>query len=196
MAKLKFEGKRYFEISDAFSDLYFGVSAEYEKWDEGEKVDWDKVASLCGTMLAVFGEDIKPELRTPDSSDYMDLSDGEKIKLMIRESEPYDSEDDFELIKLDSVWDYDSESDTGSDRAEARKFIQKVWDQFQIVATYRGDNKAGGPKALVPNYDNLMLHGHKSHLYAFLLEENWYGDDTHMEIMELHPEITDGGWVV
>jgi hypothetical protein len=191
---MKFEGRRYSEISDAFSDLYFGVSKEYEKWDEGEKVDWDKVASLCGTMLAVFGDDIKdkpkPELRTPDSSDYMELSDGERIKLMIRESEPYDSEDEFELIKLDSVWDYDSETDTGSDRAEAREFIKEVWDDYQIVATYQGDNT---------NYDNLMLHGRKSKLYEFLLESKWYGGDEGYnaeQVMELHPEITDGGWVI
>lgn len=190
MAKMKFEGKRYFEISEAFADLAETVTEEYAKWDEGEKVDWDEVASKCGTMLAVFGDDIKdkpkPELRTPDSSDYMELSDGERIKLMMRESNPYDSDDDFEMIALDSVYDYDSETDTGSDRAEAREFIKEVWYSNNIVAIYKGDNT---------NYDNLVLYGRKSDLYEFLLEENWYGEDTVVSIMENHPEITDGAWV-
>ena len=190
MAKMKFEGKRYFEISEAFADLAETVTEEYAKWDEGEKVDWDEVASMCGTMLAVFGDDIKdkpkPELRTPDSSDYMELSDGERIKLMMRESNPYDSDDDFEMIALDSVYDYDSETDTGSDRAEAREFIKEVWYSNNIVAIYKGDNT---------NYDNLVLYGRKSDLYEFLLEENWYGEDTVVSIMEIHPEITDGAWV-
>jgi len=190
VAKMKFEGKRYFEISEAFADLAETVTEEYAKWDEGEKVDWDEVASKCGTMLAVFGDDIKdkpkPELRTPDSSDYMELSDGERIKLMMRESNPYDSDDDFEMIALDSVYDYDSETDTGSDRAEAREFIKEVWYSNNIVAIYKGDNT---------NYDNLVLYGRKSDLYEFLLEENWYGEDTVVSIMENHPEITDGAWV-
>ena len=184
------------EKSDAFNRLYAVVTINYENWDEGEKVNWDEVGSACGEMLATFDEPLsKPaskstrdrELRTPDSSDYMELSDGERIKLMMRESNHYDNDDDFEMIALDSVYDYDSETDTGSDRAEAREFIKEVWESNKIVAIYKGDNT---------NYDNLVLYGLKSNLYEFLLEENWYGEDTNVEIMEHHPEITDGGWVL
>ena len=38
----------------AFDDLYRIVIFEYEKWDEGEPVDWGAVSSACSIMISAI----------------------------------------------------------------------------------------------------------------------------------------------
>jgi len=215
MSKVKFKGEDYFEITEAFVDLAETVTEEYAKWDEGQKVDWDAVASKCGTMLAVFGDDIEGKeeqdyrdrernneqvyddeaaeerkdnisLQENDRSkwdiDYMDMSVDERIALLVRDRNPFDETDEIVDVDVDSVWEYDTATDKGPDRDEARAFTKMVWERYGIVAVYYGDK----------TYDNLRFYGYASDIYEFMVEEEWYGTGGD-EVVELHPELA-GSW--
>jgi len=37
-----------------FNDLYYIVTSEYEKWDEGMTVDWEAVQRACSRMVSAM----------------------------------------------------------------------------------------------------------------------------------------------
>jgi hypothetical protein len=41
-------------VADTFNDLYYIVTSEYEKWDEGMTVDWEAVQHACSLMVSAI----------------------------------------------------------------------------------------------------------------------------------------------
>ena len=53
---LKEKGAQRWEdnVADPFNDLYYIVTSEYEKWDEGMTVDWEAVQHACSLMVSAI----------------------------------------------------------------------------------------------------------------------------------------------
>lgn len=198
MSKVKFKGENYFEITEAFVDLAETVTEEYAKWDEGQKVDWDAVASKCGTMLAVFGDDI-------EGKEEQDYRDRERNNEQVYDDEAAEErKDNISLQENDRAkattkkFQYNlKESDRGL-REEfengdatidvvlgdfSRRESEEVYNVLISVLAYKidiGDDDY---------YDVYYVEGDKRDLYYFLYD---FVDMEHDEIYQTYPGLFEG----
>jgi len=163
-------------LQDAYNAIVENEEQAYRDRERNNENVYDWRSKEESMINAVQGYAEKP---------FLDLTIKERLALMNLTTDPTAYKDDkITSIKMDSIWEFNSETNEGPDKDEAEMFSLEMWDNYNLVIVYY-------PK----RFDNLEFNGLASNIYQALMDQEWYGgfNATYEEIKYGHPELL-GSW--